>query len=74
MIYVKGCFAYDLSYEFYGGILTFLSFSHFEYIFVHSVRVCSNITDLHAAAQLSQHHLLKRLSHCVFLAALLKVN
>ena len=37
----------------------FKSLSHFEFIFVHGVRVCSNFIDLHAAVQLSQHHLLK---------------
>ena len=49
--------------------------SHFEFIFVHGERVCSNFTDLHVAVQLSQHHLLKRLSflHCIFLPPLLKI-
>ena len=37
------------------------SSSHFEFIFVHGVRVCSNVIDLHAAVQLSQHHLLNKL-------------
>ena len=36
--------------------------SHFEFNFVYGVRECSNFIDLHAAVQLSQHHLLKRLS------------
>ena len=51
------------------------SLSHFEFIFVYSVRQCSNFIDLHSAIQLSQHHLLKRLSflHCIFLP-LLKIN
>ena len=40
--------------------LIFKVFSHFECIFVHSVRVCSRFIDLHAAVQVSQHHLLKR--------------
>ena len=34
----------------------------FELIFVHGVNVCSSFRDLHVAVQLSQHHLLKRLS------------
>ena len=34
----------------------FKSLSHFEFIFVHGVRVCSSSTDLHAAVQLCQHH------------------
>ena len=38
------------------------SLSHFELIFVHHVRVCSNFTDLHTGVQLSQHDLLTRLS------------
>ena len=42
--------------------LIFKSLRHFEFIFVYGVRVCSNFIDLHAAVQLSQHHLLKRLS------------
>ena len=56
--------------------LMFKSISHFEFIFVHGVRVCSNFTDLHAAVQLSQHHLLKRLSfsHFIFLPPLSKIN
>ena len=41
--------------------LIFKSLSHFEFIFVYGVRVCSNIIDLYAAVQLSLHHLLKRL-------------
>ena len=45
------------------------SLSHYEFICVCGVRVCSNFTDLHVTVQLSQHHLQKRLSfpHCVFL-------
>ena len=38
----------------------FRSLSHLELIFVCGVRLCSNFTDLQAAVQLSQHHLLKR--------------
>ena len=41
--------------------LRFKSLSHFEFIFVHGVRACSSFTDLDAAVQFSQHHLLKRL-------------
>ena len=46
----------------------FWSLSHFEFIFVYSVRMCSNFIDLHAAGWLSQHHLLKKLScsHFIF--------
>ena len=41
--------------------LTFKPLSHFEFIFVHGVRVRSNFIDLHVAVQFSQHYLLKRL-------------
>ena len=45
------------------------------FIFMYGVRVCSNITNLHAF-QLSQHYLLKTLSflHCVFFPLLSKIN
>ena len=58
------------------SFLMFKSLSHFEFIFVCSVRVCSNFIDLHAAVQLYQCHLLKRLSfsHCIFLPPLSKIN
>ena len=42
--------------------LIFSSLIHFEFIFVYGVRKCSNFILLHVAVQLSQHHLLKRLS------------
>jgi len=53
-----------------------LIFKPFEFIFVHGVRVCSSFIDLHASVQISQHHLLKRLSffHFIFLPPLLKIN
>ena len=56
--------------------LMFKSLSHFEFIFVCGKRACSNFIDLHAAVQLSQYHLLKRLSflHCIFLPPSLKIN
>ena len=56
--------------------LMFKSLRHFEFIFVQDMRVCSNFIDLHAAVQLSQHHLLKRLSflYCVFLPHLSEIN
>ena len=54
----------------------FKSLSHFQFIFVYGMRECSNFIDLHVAVQLSQHHLLKRLSflHCLFLPSLSKIN
>ena len=35
--------------------LMFMSLSHFEFIFVHGKRMCSNFIDLHAAVKLTQH-------------------
>uniref|UniRef100_A0A8D1BE66 Uncharacterized protein n=1 Tax=Sus scrofa TaxID=9823 RepID=A0A8D1BE66_PIG len=56
--------------------LIFESFSHFELMFMHGVRVCSSFTDLHAAVQVSQQYLLKRLSfsHFMFLPPLSKIS
>ena len=56
--------------------LIFKSLSHFEFVSVYGMKENSNFVDLHAAVQLSQHHLLKRLSffHCIFLPPLLKIN
>ena len=51
-----------LSSSFMVSCLMFKSLSHFEFIFVHGVRVYSEFIDLHAALQLSQHHLVNRLS------------
>ena len=41
--------------------LMFKFLSHFEFISVHDVRLCSGFIDLHAAVQFNQNHLLKRL-------------
>uniref|UniRef100_A0A8D0LYA6 Uncharacterized protein n=1 Tax=Sus scrofa TaxID=9823 RepID=A0A8D0LYA6_PIG len=56
--------------------LMFKSLSHFEFIFVHGVRVYSSFIDLQAAVQFSQNHLLKRLSfpHFIFLPPLLRIS
>ena len=56
--------------------LMFKSFSYFEFIFVHGVRLCSSFFDLSAAVWFCQHHLLKRLSfsHFTFLPPLSKIN
>ena len=58
------------------SFLTGKSLSHSGFIFVYPVRVCANFIDLYAAVQLSQHHLLKRLSllHFMFLPPLSKIN
>ena len=51
--------------------LTFRSLIHFEFIFVYDVSVLISFF-LHAAVQISQYQLLKRLAflHCIFLAPL----
>ena len=56
--------------------LTFRSLIHFEFIFVHGVRKCSNFILFHVAVQVSQHHLLKRLSLplCIFMPPLSKLR
>ena len=56
--------------------LTSRSLIHFEFIFVHGVRKCSNFIILHVASQFSQNHLLKRLSlaHCIVLPSLSKIK
>ena len=51
--------------------LMFRSLSHFPFISLYGERVCSNIIDLHVVAQLSQHHLLKKLFPLHILALLL---
>uniref|UniRef100_A0A8D1MVS9 Uncharacterized protein n=1 Tax=Sus scrofa TaxID=9823 RepID=A0A8D1MVS9_PIG len=56
--------------------LIFKWFSHFEFIFVNGVRVCSSFIDLYAAVQVSQQCLLNRLSfsHFIFLPPLSRIN
>ena len=56
--------------------LTFRSLIHFEFIFVYGVRKCSGFILLQVVDQISQHHLLKRLSliHCIFLPPLSKIR
>ena len=51
--------------------ITFRSLIYFEFIFVYGVRKCFNFILLHVAVQISQHHLLKRLSflHLYILAS-----
>ena len=50
------------SVSFMMSCFVFNSWSHFEFIFVHDVRVCSSFIDLHAAVRFSQPLLLRRLS------------
>ena len=56
--------------------LIFMSLIHFQFIFVYGVRNCSNCIILYVTVQLSQHHLLKRLSlpHRIFLHPLSKIS
>ena len=56
--------------------LSFKSLSHFELIFVYGERVCSDLIDLYLAVQLSQYHLLKRLSfsYCIFLPLMVRIS
>ena len=51
---------------------TYRSLIYFEFIFVYSIRKCSNFILLQIAAQFSEHHVLKRLSflHGIFLPPL----
>ena len=56
--------------------LTVRSLNHFDFIFVYSVRKCSNFILLPVPIQFSQRHLLKRLPlpHCIFLPPLSKLR
>ena len=56
--------------------LTFKFLIQFEFIFVYGVRKCSSFILLQVVDQISQHHLLKRLSflHCIFLPPLSKIR
>jgi len=56
--------------------LIFQFLNHFEFIFVYGERLCSYFIGIHVSVQLSQHHLLKRLSfiHCIVLPPLSKIE
>ena len=58
-----------------GSCLIFKFLNHFEFIFVYGERFCSYFIGIHVSVQLSQHHLLKRLSfiHCTFWPPLSKI-
>ena len=73
VIYVKEYSApMFFSRSFTVSSLMFRFLIHFEFIFVHGVRECSNFVLLRVAVQFFQYHLLKRLSflHCIFLPLL----
>ena len=75
VIYVR-VFPMFSSRSFIVSGLTFRSPIHFEFIFVYGVRKCSSFILLQVVDQLSQHHLLKRLSffYCIFLPPLSKIR
>ena len=54
--------------------LMFRSLIRFGFIFVNGVRECSSFILIHIADQFCQHHLLKRLSFCIFLPPLSKTR
>ena len=56
--------------------LTFRSLIHLGFIFVYSVKECSNFILLHVDVQFPKHHLLKSLPflHCIFLPPLSKIR
>src|SRR5574341_80028 len=56
--------------------LMFRSLIHFEFIFVYDVRKCSSFILLQVVDQISQHHLLNRLSliRFIFLPPLSKIR
>ena len=56
--------------------LIFKFLGHFEFIFVHGMKMFSSFIYLHAVVQFSQYYLLKILSfsHFIFLPPLLKIN
>ena len=76
LIYVIKCSAHVFSSSFIASGLTFRSLIHFEFIFVHGVRIYSNFILLCVADQFPQHHILKKLSlsHYTFLLPLSKIR
>ena len=56
--------------------LTFRSLIHVEFIFVYGIKKCSSLILLEVVYQVSQHHLLKRLSliRYIFLPPLSKIR
>ena len=68
VIYVKECSMFSFR-SFIMSSLTFRSLIHFEFIFLYSVRKCSNFILFHVAVQFSQYHLLKRLFYPLYILA-----
>ena len=63
------------SRSFIVSVLTFISFIHFEFVFVYGVRKCSSFSLFQVVDQFSQNHLLKRLFfYCIFLPPLPKIR
>ena len=69
---LKSVLAMFSSKSFIVASLTFRFLIHLEFIFVYSVRDCSNFFLLHVTVPFSQQHLLKRLSflHCTVIPPL----
>ena len=61
LLWARNVFPMFSSRSFMVSCLIFKSLSHFEFVSVYGMKEYSNFVDLHAAVQLSQHHLLKRL-------------
>ena len=69
MIFVWECLPMFSSRSFMVSHLIPTFLSQCKFIFVYGVKVCSNFIDFHAAVQLSQHQLLKRLSSLLYILA-----
>ena len=67
MVHVRECLPMFSSRGLMVSCLMFKSSIHFEFIFVHGVRVCPSFLALHAAVQVSQPCLLNRLSFSHFM-------
>ena len=69
--YVKNVLPVFSAWSFIVSILAFRSISHLQFIFVYGIRECSDFVLLREAVQLSQCHLLRRLSFAIVYSYLL---
>ena len=69
MVYVRECLPMFSSRSLIVSCLSFRSLIHFQCIFVYGVRKCSSFILLQVVDQISQHHLLKRLSSPLYILA-----
>ena len=76
MVLSEGVLLMFFSRSFTVSGLTFRYLIHFEFVFVYGVRKCPSSLLLQVDDQVSQYHLLKRLSflHCIFLPPLPKIR